>query len=778
MRDGLLRLLLLPVRLPLQLLRLLWRAWGRAGLAVRRLLTQFVKLVWKWILAPPWLFLGRMGLALRNLLTIFIWRPIRFMGMPWWLLYHRYVQRHVKRAFRAVLRIFGGLLRRATGVAIWLFVRPVRLLAHQLRRQWQNGQIRRARRRREWRTRTRVWQARMRVALLRPQPPRKAIVAPAVPRFAESPPPRRRITRLATTVLAIALVVVASAITAQQAPRLRGAAAENAYQISSSKFVTVTPTRPVPAASPTPAPSPTPWPTPDPLNGGGSVAFTLRQQGNSDLYALSIGKSQPVRLTNDPAEERDPAWSPDGSELAFASRQDGNWEIYVMRLEDGDIRRLTYDTAFDGGPSWSPDGQWLVFESYRTGSLDLFLISRDGEQGPIRLTQHPAPDFAPTWSPDGRHIAFTSWRSGNKDIYILSLDDAADSAARNVTGTPRQAEDNPSFSPDGKYLAYDDDSSGRHLVYALPLADYAPAGEAISHGQGKHPSWSPDGKALTFIHNSGGQYHLIASSLDAWSVAPQSFTTPAQLDDPHWSAHVLPQPLPEALEVVSQSPSAPLYREGVAPEEANGPPVLLREIPVNAPAPYLSDRVDQSFLALRQRVTHESGWDFLGELDQMYEAIDAQPSPGQSSQTWNKAGRAFDYLSDYALAFDPNIVIVPEREEAATYWRTYLKAKEQDGTQGEPLRDQPWDFRARFGPEPRYYDQGGKLFEQVPVGYYVDFTALATDYGWTWSPANDNWRTYFPGIRFWHYENRQELTWEQAMLELHSADALLSVFRR
>ncbi|MDT8306842.1 MAG: hypothetical protein RRC07_12985, partial [Anaerolineae bacterium] len=754
-----------------RLLRLVWRGWGWAGLALRRLLTQFARFIWRRILAPPWRFLGRLGLALRNLLTLFIWRPLRFMGMPWWLLYRRYLHRTVSSALRRLGGVALSLLRRA-GQAV------TRLLFRPLRRRWRKGQMRRVRRRREWRTRVRVWQARMRVALLRPQPPRKAVIAPAVPRFEETPQPRRRITRLATTGLALGLVIVASMITAQQAPRLRGAAAENEYQISSSKFVTVTATSPVPTATATPLPSPTPWPTPDPLNGGGSVVFTLRQQGNSDLYALSIGKSQPVRLTDDPAEDRDPAWSPDGSEIAFSSRRDGNWEIYVLRLRDGDVRRLTYDTAFDGGPSWSPDGQWLVFESYRSGSLDLFLLSSDGEQGPIPLTQHPAPDFSPAWSPDGRHIAFTSWRSGNKDIYILSLDDAADNAAHNITGTPRQSEDNPAFSPDGAFLAYDDASSGRRLVYALPLSDYRPAGQPVSHGQGQHPSWSPDGKALTFIYNSGGQYHLIASSLDAWSVAPQSFTTPARLAGANWSAHVLPQPLPRALETISHSLSQPLFQESVAPVAAEGPPFLLREIPVDAPAPYLSDRVDQSFLALRQRVEAETGWDFLGELDQMYEAIDGQPLPGQNSQTWNKAGRAFDYLSDRALAFDPSVVIVPRREEADTYWRTYLKTTAQDGTQGEPLRDLPWNFRARFGPEPRYYDQGGKLEEQVPVGYFADFTALAADYGWTWSPANDNWRTYFPGIRFWHYENRQDLTWEQAMLELHPADVLLAVFRR
>jgi TolB protein len=111
-----------------------------------------------------------------------------------------------------------------------------------------------------------------------------------------------------------------------------------------------------------------------------------------------------------------------------------------------------------------------------------------------------------------------------------------------------------------------------------------------------------------------------------------------------------------------------------------------------------------------------------------------------------------------------------------TYWRVYLKAAVQDGSQGEPLRDLPWDFRSRFGSDPRYYDQGGSWKDSTPSGYYVDFTALAADYGWQRTPALNNWRTYFPGIRFWQFENHQELTWEEAMVEIYSVQEILDAF--
>lgn len=771
----LLGLLLLPFRLLWRALRATWRGLGQIGLWLRRQLAA--------LLGAAWRFLGRMGLALRHLLTRFLWRPLRFITTPIRWFYGRFLRRPLAwtaKYLRLLLTLFfilpgRWLLRQLALFMGWLIVRPVRRTSRWLRdttrRRWAAAAPARYLRRRRWRSRRQVWQARWYLFWHRQQPPRQVEIAPAGPR----PYRRRRNTRLATTAATAGLLIAASFFTVKQMPQLGRAVASGTYELNPSKLPlapTATPAR-EPTATPLP---PTPWPTPDPLNGGGSVAFTLRQDGNSDIYALSIGQSQPVRLTNHPADDRDPAWSPTGRELAFASHRDGNWELYVLDLQSGALDRLTNDPGFDGGPSWSPDGQWLVYESYRNDNLDIYIISRDGQQGPIRLTEDPAPDFAPVWSPGGRHVAFTSWRSGNKDIFIMPLDAASDTAALNVTGTPGEFEDDPAFSPDGQTLAYYDDSSGFELVYTLPLAEYTPAGVPTTRGQGRHPSWSPDSDALAYVSSSETQSHLIASTLDAWSVAPQAFTADGRLDSPAWSAVTLPHELPPYLLAINQTNDPPLFVESVHPPEPEGPPYLLLQMPVDAPAPYLSDRVDQSFLALRDHVIRAAGWDFLGTLDNMYEVLETRPLPGQPDQTWNKAGRAFDYYGRHVLDFEPQLEVGRENQGSELYWRTYLRAARQDGTLGEPLRDLPWDFRARFGAEPAYYDKGGKYQAQIPAGYYVDFTELAADYGWSRVPADDNWRTFFPGIRFWHYENRQGLAWDEAMRELHTPAALEAAF--
>ena len=71
------------------------------------------------------------------------------------------------------------------------------------------------------------------------------------------------------------------------------------------------------------------------------------------------------RLTNHPAVDKAPGWSPDGRFLAFSSNRRGNFDIYLLRLSDLSVTPVTEHFADDEVPAWSSDGSKIAFQSYR-----------------------------------------------------------------------------------------------------------------------------------------------------------------------------------------------------------------------------------------------------------------------------------------------------------------------------------------------------------------------------------------------------------------------------
>jgi TolB protein len=59
-------------------------------------------------------------------------------------------------------------------------------------------------------------------------------------------------------------------------------------------------------------------------------------------------------LTNNRANDIQPAWSPDSRQIAFISRRDGSLELYVMNADGSNVRRLINNNSDDYAPFWVP----------------------------------------------------------------------------------------------------------------------------------------------------------------------------------------------------------------------------------------------------------------------------------------------------------------------------------------------------------------------------------------------------------------------------------------
>jgi TolB protein len=524
----------------------------------------------------------------------------------------------------------------------------------------------------------------------------------------------------------------------------------------------------------------------------GTLAFAMRHNGNSDIYLLSQGAGRPLRLTFSPADDRDPAWSPDGRYLAFASRRSDTWELYAMEMTSGTILRLTHSAAFKGSPSWSPDGRWLAHEMTTDGALNIHVLNFETGESQ-QLTFDAAPQYSPAWSPDGRHIAFTAYHDQDQDIFVLSLDTGA---AANLTKTPDQNEDYPAWSPDGTMIAYSAGAPGGETIWMLPFDPAALAGGAaeagtsdgletfaevrpILYGIGGQPAWSPDGQSLAFVARREGTSYLVAADRRGWGLTREEYSSTETIYGPQWRADGLRPELASHLERQGQAAGAPLYTELLLTQASGGDGVAGRTQLVALPnvngshqAERLSDRVNDSYNALRERIKAETGWDYLAVLGDSWRPMDHTPRPGQGRISWHVCGRAVDINQGFLRTGD--VELVREDVGGVTYWRVFIRARTQDGTLGEPLRVAPWDLnaRARGGLATL---QGGEL-KAIPPGYYVDFTTIALDYGWERRNALSGWRSSYYDIEWWHFQKTDGLSWYACMLELYTEEAVIESY--
>jgi hypothetical protein len=97
---------------------------------------------------------------------------------------------------------------------------------------------------------------------------------------------------------------------------------------------------------------------PAPAFDGSRIVFMSDRDGTWDLYLLDVRTRQVTRLTNDPALDTSPIWSPDGRRIAFVSNRDSRWAIWTMLSDGSDPRQLlSLPGSFDGKVVGVPDYQ-------------------------------------------------------------------------------------------------------------------------------------------------------------------------------------------------------------------------------------------------------------------------------------------------------------------------------------------------------------------------------------------------------------------------------------
>jgi Tol biopolymer transport system component/DNA-binding winged helix-turn-helix (wHTH) protein len=196
------------------------------------------------------------------------------------------------------------------------------------------------------------------------------------------------------------------------------------------------------------------------------VSGYVREEKNCNIYIKQIGMEPPSRLTETPAREFSPAWSPDGRFIAFLREVAPARAALIVIPQRGGRERVLGELAGTFltlllGPhlAWTPDSKWIAFP--RGDPPALFLLSV-GTQEQRKLTNPPPGsqgdgDTTPAFSPDGRTLAFARFRHDayRADLYVLSL--ATDYTAQGDPTWLRPANAwnfAPAWTPDGQEIVF------------------------------------------------------------------------------------------------------------------------------------------------------------------------------------------------------------------------------------------------------------------------------------------------------------------------------------
>jgi Tol biopolymer transport system component len=241
--------------------------------------------------------------------------------------------------------------------------------------------------------------------------------------------------------------------------------------------------------------------TPEPR---GKIAFASDRDGNFEIYIMNPDGGGLFRVTNNPAEDTHPTWSPDGTKLAFVSNRDGNKEIYVVNADGSGTTRLTNNTAEDFEPAWSPSTATpkIAFVSHRDGNDEIYLMNADGTNQ-TNLTQNGADDDDPAWSPSGTQLAFASNRDGDKfEIYSMNADGTGQTRLTNNAFNDLA----PTWSPG--QISFQTDRDMNDEIYRMNTNGAGQTRLTNNPAFDLDPARSSDGARLVFVSNRDGDANL------------------------------------------------------------------------------------------------------------------------------------------------------------------------------------------------------------------------------------------------------------------------------
>jgi len=248
---------------------------------------------------------------------------------------------------------------------------------------------------------------------------------------------------------------------------------------------------------------------PDVSPDGRFIVFEDGPQDAADIRVVSVDGEIGSLVTDHPADDRDPVWSPDGKHIVFLSRRLGSFGLWGIAMDNGRpagepflIQDGMEDTTL---LDWVASG--LVFSRQNllqdafTMSVDPESLAASSDPVQIRYPLTGKTEWA-KFSPDGRQVAFVHDR---REVVVMSVDgrDVRTFPLPTLGGYPR----NFQWLPDGTAVSFlKGDDRGQLTIYRMDVTrgdvEDWPAPERILYPP--FFTWTGRGNAVYFFRMSAG----------------------------------------------------------------------------------------------------------------------------------------------------------------------------------------------------------------------------------------------------------------------------------